>query len=507
MYRILIADDEPIECRALQHKLESHFSELEILPCAANGIELIRSVETCHPDIIIVDINMPGLGGLDAVEILKMKEKHVKIVIHTAYSHFEYAKRAIDLGASAYVLKPDVDDEMLKVIAELCTELKKKEREEEERREGQKEFENLRDIAAKKWFLSLYMGEPDEECWHIFQKYVSGAEHGGFLAVWKINPGKGNTPCSTEQAQQCVITHMKELCSCVEYLYKEDLVFLVMTREREIYQKWYRELCSCIFHELEQKHIAASVGVSRWKRTGEEFSSGIFEASSEARKAENYEVSFFQYGKRDVKRVSISQHVHTFLQNLVKGEAETCLAAARKDLYQICAPEEQKAAAFLWLFEVKEHLICGKEEQIDREWRLWRNFAEIETQEELEKWLAEGMKMCCSQDGLEQRNDYIRKTCLFIDENFNRDISLEQASSAVGISYFYLSRLLKQEMNTTFSEMLTNIRLWRAVRLMKNPQKTAKEIGEETGYLNTTYFYKVFKKNTGISVGTMRKML
>lgn len=77
----------------------------------------------------------------------------------------------------------------------------------------------------------------------------------------------------------------------------------------------------------------------------------------------------------------------------------------------------------------------------------------------------------------------------------------------MGISYFYLSRMLKQEKNANFSEVLTNVRIWRAIKKMRDSRKPIREISAEVGYANVTYFYKVFKKTAGISVGTMRKFL
>ena len=76
-----------------------------------------------------------------------------------------------------------------------------------------------------------------------------------------------------------------------------------------------------------------------------------------------------------------------------------------------------------------------------------------------------------------------------------------------GISPFYLSRLLKQELNETFVEILTKVRITRALVLLSDSRKTIREIGEEVGYGNTTYFYKVFKKQTGMTVGEVRRYL
>ena len=86
-----------------------------------------------------------------------------------------------------------------------------------------------------------------------------------------------------------------------------------------------------------------------------------------------------------------------------------------------------------------------------------------------------------------------------------KDISLEQAAEVSGISSFYLSRLLKQELNQTFVGMLTEIRMMNALRMLWEGKYMVKEIALQSGYNNITYFYKVFKKYTGMSVGEIRE--
>lgn len=106
MYSIIIADDEEIECRGQEKILQDSFSDIRLLPSASSGEELIRAVREEKPDIIITDINMPGLNGLEAIEVLRKESVNSKVIINTAYSEFEYAREAITLGASDFLVKP-----------------------------------------------------------------------------------------------------------------------------------------------------------------------------------------------------------------------------------------------------------------------------------------------------------------------------------------------------------------------------------------------------------------
>lgn len=106
MCRIIIADDEVIERRVLEMMIGNDFPELELVPSVDNGLALIAGVEKYDPDIAVVDINMPGMNGLDALEMIRARKRRLKIIISTAYSEFEYAKKAISLEVSDYLLKP-----------------------------------------------------------------------------------------------------------------------------------------------------------------------------------------------------------------------------------------------------------------------------------------------------------------------------------------------------------------------------------------------------------------
>ena len=93
MYKIIIADDEALECVALEQMIAEGMNGCKVIGTVYNGLDLVREVEKAGPDIVIVDLHMPGMGGLDAIEILREKKRNLKIVIHTAYSEFSYIKR------------------------------------------------------------------------------------------------------------------------------------------------------------------------------------------------------------------------------------------------------------------------------------------------------------------------------------------------------------------------------------------------------------------------------
>lgn len=120
----MIADDEPIECIFISRIIEKHFqNELEIVK-ASNGREVLKQYEENPFQIALLDIEMPGITGLDAAEEIRKKDKSCMIIFLTAFDEFQYAKRAITVRAMDYLLKPTTDEELTAVIEEAIRQIR-----------------------------------------------------------------------------------------------------------------------------------------------------------------------------------------------------------------------------------------------------------------------------------------------------------------------------------------------------------------------------------------------
>ncbi|MCI7383097.1 MAG: response regulator [Hungatella hathewayi] len=118
MYRVLIADDEEIERLSFSRKLKKYFGEsCEVLQ-AENGMQAILSVDKNDTPIVIMDIGMPGMNGVEAAEWIRKSHPDCVIIFLTAYDDFSYAKRAVSLHALEYLLKPCDDEELIPVMEE-----------------------------------------------------------------------------------------------------------------------------------------------------------------------------------------------------------------------------------------------------------------------------------------------------------------------------------------------------------------------------------------------------
>ena len=112
MWKVLIADDEPKILRGLSGMLKRMPLELEIVGLADNGLKALELAEQLQPDVMLVDINMPFLNGLELIDRLRGMRQEMKIIVITGYEEFEYARQALEMSVFAYLLKPVGEEEL-----------------------------------------------------------------------------------------------------------------------------------------------------------------------------------------------------------------------------------------------------------------------------------------------------------------------------------------------------------------------------------------------------------
>ena len=129
MYRVLIADDEELELKAMHFFMERNYPEAMLLPDAQDGTQVVEIVTRENPELLILDIEMPGLNGLQALSILRERGYKGHVIVKTAYGKFTYAKDALHLHVDAYLLKPvrksELKEQMDEVLARIATEEQK----------------------------------------------------------------------------------------------------------------------------------------------------------------------------------------------------------------------------------------------------------------------------------------------------------------------------------------------------------------------------------------------
>ena len=135
MYSVVVIDDNRIAVEAIVRSTDWDLCGCQVAGSAYDGVAGLRLIEEVQPDIVVIDIQMPGFNGLEVIGKMREQKKNIQFIIISGYSQFEYARQALRYGVKDYLLKPVMKEEMeaaLKHVADELNTLKRKNKQEED---------------------------------------------------------------------------------------------------------------------------------------------------------------------------------------------------------------------------------------------------------------------------------------------------------------------------------------------------------------------------------------
>lgn len=402
-FTMVIADDEPVVLKSEELFIKKEFPDIEILGMAENGIELKQMLEQMKPDMAMVDIHMPGLSGIEVIELLQHKNCATRFIINTAYSDFEYVKKALDLKTDGYLLKPAKQEERIATIRRLCQAIQDEKKESIRQNSLKSALGVVNLVLGSEILMSVFSEKQDEEGFQVYCN-INNIDFAGGCIVTFLS--KSRTEIDRKVLNDEMEKALNGLCYFLATITAQGIVvmfFVPRELEKERQREWCRELA-----DLAAKRLEERLGIEYIYGVG-----GVYASFSDMR-------SSYQDSVEELK---------------ILRKAESALPEESADKIQL----------------------------------------------------------------------YVQKTKRYIEANYTKDISLMDCAKSVGISPYYLSHIFKERTMQTFVEYLSQVRIEEAKRLCRNTNLTINEISEKCGYLNITYFCKVFKRLTGKTIGEYRK--
>ena len=277
MYKLLIVDDEPLERQALRFFVEHSKLEIDTILEAGNGIDAVQLALTEQPDLCVLDIKMPGLSGLEVMEQIKSVNKHCRVVFSTAYSYFDYAVRALQLGALDFLVKPVKKETLIRVLNKGIDELDA----EQSEAEYKVRIKDMTYILEKRILKELVTGQVDEETlWFLEQHGISSdARCAGFF--WRLKREIG------EEEKENISRHLRRELAHTGYKYqlyphKRSIDFLLYGRETMQTGKMERVVIDIFARTLSEYGVQSSCGVGSWVDDITQLEQSYIEAKSAA---------------------------------------------------------------------------------------------------------------------------------------------------------------------------------------------------------------------------------
>ena len=519
MYRIIIADDEILECKVLEKIINENCQDAQVLPSVGDGISLIASVNQLQPDIVIADINMPGLNGLDSIEMIRHRHPDILILVVTAYSRFEYAQKAVSLGASDYLLKPVKDYQLVAALEKLFQAIDRSNRNRQEQIDMLKIRDEYKASIENAFMSDILLDNMEETQLHRFLEYLPHPFCGAFLVSVRIADGSS---VITEPVYARFLQELQKVCTSTGKIQKNTLFLCLLPSEHGTendQNQWVRDTLSMIIGSQEE-YSELLVCVSSLKYAAQDLPAGIGECTLTSAQYSSPGLYLFTPDNEDSGAAS---HSLSWLSE----EKKKCLRAASEGQFApltslldhiLSASDSLKDSWALWQLYTLT-LVRSCIQALPQEYKsspvslfltcsYWEMLLGANSSEELRSGIQALFSSLSERRADDERySRHLVNTLHYISVNYYQELSLESVAEQNGISGFYLSRLFKQELNHTFLEILTDIRICRALDLLLETSLSAQEISEKCGYLNTSYFYKLFKKQTGMTIGEIRALI
>lgn len=477
-YKVFIVDDEPISIQLISNIIKMYCPEIEIVGSADNVLKCLEKLKTCEADILISDIRMPGLSGIDLISKVKQLYPDILNIFVSGYREFEYAKAAMKLEVEDYLLKPIVPSEFKKTI--------------------HKAEEKLDILFQKKRTAILYEREQLED--DNLEKYFPHEKY--YVAIIRKNglPKRfiGKIQDSIFKNKYNMVMNGRDVMESF-YLVPEDVVsngnirqIMKNTYIRESQNAGYTTMIlskkSYYARELGNIYRTLCKMLDFYLVIGKSQILYLEDCEDSVQNALSIrgEVSKLEWLLEN-KKIEQAKAEIICLGNKFRN-ADVTQRETEKVINLILALMNQHVDEFSWNIQnevAMEEILCGATNinDIFMELSNLLNHAELKNKEE---------KLDSSE--------FIEKVKEYIVNHLSEDLSLKNTSKKFGISQTYLGQLFNKYQKVSFSNYIIEMRIQRAKELLDNDKEILiKDVAKSVGYQDQFYFSRVFRSMTGIT--------
>ncbi|PID85598.1 MAG: hypothetical protein CSA11_10330 [Chloroflexi bacterium] len=534
MTSILLVDDMPVIRSTLTRIISQQKDLFSPVLEAANGEEAVSLARNHKPDIILMDIKMPGLTGLQATSIIQQEQPDVKIVMLTAYNEFAYVQRALKLGARDYILKPVRPQKLLQLLAEIRQEIQTEKREMRTVEIVKDSLQKTMPVIETNLVENLIRGTNpegstvDESLGYLGKRLVWPV-----VLVTKIDNFDQFTQTYPQVAPKQVYADLAQLIrrqlpdanrALVGYSNPGRVVAIVSTEQSLAKPDQIRTFCEQLRQTIaDNLPFTVTIGMGKRYMGYESIPLSYAEANLarryHSRSPGNRVVDLSDTVEEQPQGESSARYLVQKERELVQVVESNQMKKAQRLINEIvdylsqryytrpdvmrnhCAELVTLVAWGVIGAGTNEPTVLALLHQQVRVLSSWK------TVPDLRAWTLNSLtELMALVPARSQRQDPIQLAITYIQENYQRsNISLQQVADEVNLSQSHLSSQFKSRTGTSYVKYLTAIRMDNAKKLLRTTDKSVASISEMVGYPNTTNFYRHFQKHTGMTPATYRQ--
>jgi two-component system response regulator YesN len=531
MLKVLLVDDEAKTRRGIRTMMKWEEHNLELIGEAINGVQALEIVKNEKPDLVIADIRMPLMNGIDFARSALVEQPGMKVIFLTGYDDFEYAKEAVKLHASDYLLKPFGLDELTEVICRIRDQVKQ---------ENDKKHHNItnRKIINANLFIvrqqllrkDFYLNENRKTVTSVAENLGISINKGPYRVIaYEIDNIEGSSIREQShlnmQTEKKIIQipEMKLILSQMEYFARdahagyiiagnEKRFFLLQTGNSFSLENSTKKIQTQLQHVF---GISVSIGIGNEYADLTEIPNSLHDAL--------HALFLKPYrGKGSINRftdlqeispdiinhpsIEIERKIYTAIRHSDITEAEQLVKQAFQDvqntgyhikLLRSFSQRILDLVCFRFVEEIVPYSSYGSD--LDN---AYLQLAELETLAEMEALVIHHMHTSIERWNRNTNNlesPVVRCTMDYIKNNYSQELSLKKISNMVSVSPNYLCRIFKQETGMTLKQWHHLCRIEQAKELLHDSRTRTCEAADRTGFNDYKYFSRIFKRITGMT--------
>ncbi|GFG48028.1 UNVERIFIED_CONTAM: response regulator transcription factor [Streptococcus canis] len=475
MYKVLLVDDEYMILQGLTMIIDWQALGFEVVQTAKSGKEALSYLAQNPVDVMISDVNMPGMTGLDLIEAAKTYHPQLQTLILSGYQEFSYVQKAMELETKGYLLKP-VDKAELQAKMKQFKDLL-----------DAQQAESLRQEAYHDSLLTLWLtDELNEKEFQQLSQGLPAAALTGFTVLY----------LDCQEWQPAIDTYFKQEGQPF-YLKKEEdkkLYLAVLLGKASRAKAFTNELQVRLARTINQ--IILGETVDDWEN--------VYESYNQVRK------SLFYNSKMSSARIKGGQKIElpesrlqffAFNKALMIGDEPTILSKLEAIFDEMktlnFSPEDVKHVSFLLFSDIyRQFPILDKMTYLS----MVKTIHDSQSIDRILTELKKVLDLTNQSHSPEKRySDLVNETIDCIRKEYHQELTLKAIADRLHVNGVYLGQCFKNETERSFAQYLNHVRIQKAQQLLLYTNKTINEIAYETGYNTNHYFIKMFKKLNGLS--------
>jgi len=527
VYRVLLVDDEEDVREGLVVEVDWEALDLRIVGLAENGREALEMAERVEPDIVVTDISMPFMDGLELAKRLRERNPLVKVVILTGYDEFDYARQAVSLSVDEYLLKPFSAGHLTELLTRLRAQMAAEVAEREDVQQLRDHYYTSLPLLQADLMATLLHRQKSPEYIHGKAKQCGLDLHGERYGVSVLTLHMDGDQSEDAELKQFAALNIAaevwtEHGAGHAFMHQETIVLLFVDRWGEEdgekrQQQALENVMRSINHYL---RIPATVGSGSIVNT----LAGVKHAYEDALLALDYRlvpgtdplIYIADVERQTAGKLRFDELKQQTLTRCLKAGTQTELEDALEIIFREITVEHGRSDIQLYLIEVltnvwKAAQASGEamEDIFGAGFQLYADLFRLPGLSEAQGKVHEVCLLVQHRIASGRQHvykDIVEQALSFTKEHYaDPDLSIQKVCGHLHISSGYFCGIFKKEVQLTFLQYLMQIRMEAAKELLRSTELKSFEIAGQVGFAEPNYFSFCFKKHIGVSPKEYRK--